>query len=284
MDLLQSIQGFKRIREVLRPKEDNILNHSPQLIEGLRFSTQEFYQRVEAALAVKQLPDVDVRRVDLSEGGMLAAKRQYLRCRRERLHYDFCAMPYGSGFFVSEWFWEEPQRIGLAALVVAAVIVGLVVTIATGPDNAVYEFLWRMLFRHFDFAYRSYHGSMYITIFLIAAPIVLVLAAIVWFGEYFDGLLIRFPLIGFIYEKRFRRVTFYRRDRTAAFRQAVHGAFTQVLHQLCETQGIAPPSELTKRPIHQELKPGGDAPASGRSPGDGNPPTAGDGFRKKVLT
>ena len=40
--------------------------------------------RVEKALAVRQIPDASVTRVDWKEGGLLSARREYLRVQRER--------------------------------------------------------------------------------------------------------------------------------------------------------------------------------------------------------
>ena len=37
------------------PKPSEVLDHRPKLIEGLKFSSQEFYARVEKALADRQV-------------------------------------------------------------------------------------------------------------------------------------------------------------------------------------------------------------------------------------
>ena len=42
--------------------------------------------------------------------------------RRERLVFDICAMPFGSGFYVSEWFWRQRRRLGFIALLILAAI------------------------------------------------------------------------------------------------------------------------------------------------------------------
>ena len=86
------------------PKAEDLLDYWPQLIEGMRFSTKEFYERIEAALLARSIPELEVSRVDFKEGGPLTPRREYLRLRRERLVFDICAMPFGTGFYVSEWF------------------------------------------------------------------------------------------------------------------------------------------------------------------------------------
>lgn len=88
------------------PKTPVVDSHWSYLIEGLQASGLEFYERVEAALETRKLPDAKRTRVDWKEGGLLSAKREYLRVKRKKLVFDVCAAPYGSGFFVSWWHGE----------------------------------------------------------------------------------------------------------------------------------------------------------------------------------
>src|SRR6266511_5494949 len=105
------------------PKRDEIINHWPELIEGMRFSTKEFYERMEAALQARSIPELEVSRVDIKEGGPMTPRREYLRLRRERLIFDISAMPFGTGFYVSEWFWLQRRRIAFLALLVVAALI-----------------------------------------------------------------------------------------------------------------------------------------------------------------
>lgn len=86
-----------------------ILSRWHRLTEGLQVSSQAFYTAVEQAIERRKLPDVRVSRVEHSEGGILSAKRQYLRvCRKEHI-FDICAAPFGpAAFFVSWWLGEMP--------------------------------------------------------------------------------------------------------------------------------------------------------------------------------
>src|SRR5208282_564418 len=76
------IMGRNTIAKRAKPVE--FISHDPLLIEAMKFSSQEFYARVEKALAARQIPDASVTRVDWKEGGPLSAKREYLRVQRER--------------------------------------------------------------------------------------------------------------------------------------------------------------------------------------------------------
>lgn len=83
-----------------------ILSHWNQMIPGLKQSTQEFYGAVETYLAPHDLKNVKLERVNLSEGGMLSAKREYLQIRRGEHVFHVCAAPFGNGFFISSWLGQ----------------------------------------------------------------------------------------------------------------------------------------------------------------------------------
>jgi len=254
--------GIIKRRLVSRPKRRDILDHWPQLIEGMRFSTQDFYQRVEAALGAREVPELKVTRVDFREGGRLSPWREYLRCRRERLYFDICAMPFGTGFHVSKWCWQRPHRLGAVALLVALVLVFGIAVVVTGPNNVVYFYLGQ----------NDHLSSQQITLVLLGLPAALAVAVALWLGERLDETLLRVPLIGWIYERYFRRLTYYRDDRRSAYQAAVHAAVCDVINEICQSQGIAPLSDLARRPAHRELRAKTDGlgrGSSGRSDGDG---------------
>lgn len=69
-------------------------------------SSAEFYAGIESAIASEKLPDVKCERVNISEGGILSAKREYLQVRRKEHVFLICSAPYGNGFFISWWLGE----------------------------------------------------------------------------------------------------------------------------------------------------------------------------------
>lgn len=86
-----------------------ILSHWSTMIEGLPASPKEFFQSVEAAVQNKNVPDTKFSRVDWREGGIISAKREYLRIKRKNLAFDICGAPFGNGFFISWWLGEVPS-------------------------------------------------------------------------------------------------------------------------------------------------------------------------------
>jgi hypothetical protein len=232
------ILGKRRLEKC--PRSKDLLHYWPELIEGMRFSTQEFYERTEAALQARQIPQLEVCRVDIKEGGPLTPRREYLRLRRERLVFDICAMPFGTGFYVSEWFWKQPRRIGLIFLLLVMAMAAIGFTVWTYPVHILW-FFYRTFGRHRDEVMRMVLG--------------LAIVAALWFGDAMDGMLMRMPVVGYFYERYFRRITYYREDRTHAFQAAAHSALCSVINEICQAQGIAPLTDAAKRPMHPQVKP-----------------------------
>src|SRR5690242_20150917 len=96
--------GFSR-------KKGEVISHWYSLIPSFNTSTKEFYDAVEKELKERQLPGLDLFHVEFAEGGVLSAKREYLRMTRERLIFDVCAAPFGTGYFFSCRFAEIPAVI-----------------------------------------------------------------------------------------------------------------------------------------------------------------------------
>lgn len=92
------------------------------LLEGVKASPLEFYASVDRALERRQVPDSRSSRVEWKEGGLLSAKREYLRIRRKEYVFDICAAPFGDAFFVSWWLGEIPS--GILALLGDIPIIG----------------------------------------------------------------------------------------------------------------------------------------------------------------
>ena len=80
-------------------KKVEVMEHWYSLVPGFNTSTKDFYAAVEAELKACQVPGLDIACVDFAEGGVLSAKRQYLRMTRERLVFDICAAPFGTAYF-----------------------------------------------------------------------------------------------------------------------------------------------------------------------------------------
>jgi hypothetical protein len=105
----------------------SIMSHWHKMFAGMQQSSNEFYSAIEKQLAQHQLKDVKTERVNLSEGGVLSAKREYLQIRRKEHVYHICAAPYGDGFFVSSWLGHIES--GFWAMLAGLPVVGFWVRI-----------------------------------------------------------------------------------------------------------------------------------------------------------
>ncbi|MBX3177734.1 MAG: hypothetical protein KF886_10260 [Candidatus Hydrogenedentes bacterium] len=101
--------------------ESSVISHWDHLVEGMQYSTQDFYTALEQAIASRQIPDLKVSRVEIKEGGLLSAKRLYLRVWRKKLMFDVCGAPFGNAFFFSWWLTELPS--GCLAFLLAVPVV-----------------------------------------------------------------------------------------------------------------------------------------------------------------
>ncbi len=115
-----------------QPAPDAVISHWSTLVENFQASPLAFYDAVEAALKRREIPATENSRVDYKEGGLLSAKREYLHVVREKLVFDICGAPFGTGFFFSWWFADgKPQLhpalklLALIGMVAIAVQVGL---------------------------------------------------------------------------------------------------------------------------------------------------------------
>lgn len=94
-----------------RGGKPRVFSHWYHLFENLEASSQKTYEEIENVVEGRTLPDTESWSVDHYEGGLLSAKREYLRVQRGDRFFDICAAPFGKGFFVSWWLCEEPTAL-----------------------------------------------------------------------------------------------------------------------------------------------------------------------------
>ena len=87
---------------------NHVFSHWFTTIDGFASSPSEFYKAIEAKIEERRIPDLKTNEITCSEGGLLSAKRVYLRIIRKGKIFDICGAPFGSGFFVSWWLGDKP--------------------------------------------------------------------------------------------------------------------------------------------------------------------------------
>lgn len=105
-----------------RANPTTVVSHWNHLVSGMQQSSNEFYTAVDRILKSEKVDDTKTERVNIAEGGLLSAKREYFQVRRKGHVFHICAAPFGSGFFVSWWLGEV--RSGLFAELTAIPYIG----------------------------------------------------------------------------------------------------------------------------------------------------------------
>lgn len=199
------------------PKAD-VLSHWYSLVPNFNTSTKDFYVAVEKELRVRQVPGLEISRVEFNEGGLLSAKREYLRMTRERLIFDICAAPFGTAFFFSCRFAQLPAIIRIWQLLVLAA--------------GIYALFGIALY---------YLGLKYGLIALLATLLVIVslLRNAVALGmKDLDAHLIKSPVLGAIYENWIRKETYYREDTRLMYLDTVNLVVKALVEETTGAKGI----------------------------------------------
>lgn len=216
--------------------DGGVLSHWYELFPNFSTSTQDFYAAVEEAIRQRKIPDVEISRELFHEGSTWTAKREYLRVKRGRIICDICSAPYGTSHFFSWWVTKAPTRSGLFSI-----------TIIT---TTLCYLLWRLLQ---SLLFAQYQADSFL---VIAMPIVkmVLLPIIILFGPpiilFLLGLAVQegilgdeewvlsTPVIGPLYAKIFKPVTYYRLDTAYMFRDSMQAIVGEVVNGLREEKGL----------------------------------------------
>jgi hypothetical protein len=223
-----------------QPAPATIISHWYNLIGSFTYSTQDYYQQIEAAVSQLQIPDLKVSRVEWKEGGMFSAKREYLRIRRDRLVFDVCGAPFGTGYFVSWWLGELK---GANIFMVLGVIFGffIVAMLAISLLGTIFS---------------SILGGFIGMIFMfLSIPFVFFLLAL-FIRQNPMGIedtIMDIPFIGPLYERLFRPVTYYKVDTALMFQSAIHSSVLQVVDMITQAQGVRALTAEERKPIMREF-------------------------------
>ena len=219
-----------------------VISHWCHLIEGLQASPLDFYKCLEGAVDNRKVPGLARSHIIMPEGGFLSAKREYLRLTREKLLFDVCAAPFGTGFFVSCRLVDRefPWHLLILAIFVAGGFLLFLFLLMIAVTNGFMKML--------------------AVATVVSVPVVVIVAGswLAWWllrGVFkdIDAYLLMFPAFGRTYERWTRRNTYYRIDLICAFHAAVQAALMEVIDKHTEAQKLAPLSEWERKPVMSEL-------------------------------
>jgi hypothetical protein len=241
------------------------LSHWHKPYGDFQTSTMEFYASVEGALQRCQVPDISTSRVGFHEGGGFSAKREYLRVERKRLTFDLCAAPFGAGYFFSWWLSERRGSRWLAGLFVLLVLVWLYFRFST---SVLFEFEERLLSAHYTMKEGvrgptlvggplswlrplGGHAVLAIIEFVLLFPVMGGIARV--FGRRLEDAMLGLPLIGPLYDRLLKPMTYYRIDTILMFQSQVQGAVNEAIDALLTTKGLRVLTEDEKQPVMREF-------------------------------
>jgi hypothetical protein len=209
---------------------ETVLGHWSTLIEGLQEAPLEFYKDVEAAVVRRCIPDAKFERIEYKEGGAFSGLRQYLRIRRHREVFDVCVAPFGNGCFVSWWLAEV--RPALPTIASILIVFGYLAVMGIFANQL-----------------GTFQGPI---VFLLFVPIALF--AVSRMGtQQADDFILMLPLIGKLYERFFRPITYYRIDTSEMFQTSVRRAVDEVIDRLTTAKGLRALTELERKPVLRDF-------------------------------
>lgn len=212
---------------------DQVLAHSIAIVPDFSFSPQKFYELIEEALRARKLPGLEIFRVDYAEGGLLSEKRVYLRFLRERLAFDTCAAPFGTEYLFSCRTVYSPVKLRLWHVLVAFAIL-----------TAGWYFLVKPL--------GVVSASIAIFTLVLALAQTLQNVGAMNFGD-LDAIVLKIPVVSPIYERFFRKETFYREDTRLAYTEIVPKLFNEVVDEITAKDGPRLVRRYDRAPIFGDL-------------------------------
>jgi len=231
------------------PERAEVLSHWYTPVPNFNASADEFYGAIEAELREQKVPGLEIIRVEFSEGSVLSDKRTYLRMTRERLVFDVCAAPFGSNYFYSCRFAEFPVNVSFLAL---AILLG-------GGLFIFYEAVQLL-----GFINTCLLGTAILAfgIYALRNLVSLGLADV-------DAALLKLPLFGPVYQRFFRKETYYREDTRLMYLTIVEGVVKLLVEQETGAKGIKLLTQWEYGPILGELyKPSPLRPRNQSEPAD----------------
>jgi hypothetical protein len=225
----------------LKAKDAPPLQHWIAFADGFQYAPSEFYDAVEKELKAKQVPGMEMSRIEFAQGGILSDRRLYLRMVRERLTFDVCASPFGgAGFFFSCRMADIPVAVKLWQLLV--VVFGL---------GACAMLSLSLLTRIFGVKGLLFCPVMWLALFFLG---IYVLRNAVAMGlKDFDATLINSPIVGSIYQTWFRKETYYRQDTRLLYLEVVGNVVKKLAEDAIAAKGVKLIKQYELSPILGEL-------------------------------
>jgi hypothetical protein len=228
----------------LNSQKAEVSSHWGTTLRTLQFSAQEFYGKVEQAIYAREWPGVELLRVRHSEAGRLSHKREYLRVVRQRQVFDICAATFGKDYFFTLREAEIKPPLSFATFLIFFLALSML-------------FTWSVT------TFGTYAGLVNFFA-LLAIGFFLMFNALRMCMTRLDGLLMRLPVIGPIYETFFRHsTTYFQHDTRMVFLKLMDELVKEQVDEETSAKGIKLLSCFEHRPIFDDFYKLSDRPTGG---------------------
>ena len=221
-------------------KKADVLSHWYSLVPAFNASAKDFYESVELELKTRQIPGLAMSRVEFSEGGPLSANREYLRMTRERLVFEVCAAPFGTAYFFSCRFAEIPAVIELWQLILILLALWFCVPLSfllcVKMFGLLAPFVWPA----------GVIGFIILAVYTMRNAVAVGLKDL-------DATLVKSSLVGPVYERFFRKETYYRQDTRLMYCEVVNEVVKAKIEEVTGAKGIKLIRFNEHSPIMEEL-------------------------------
>jgi hypothetical protein len=218
----------------LNSQKAEVSSHWGTALRSLQFSAQEFYGKVEQAIYAREWPGVELLRVRHSEAGLLSHKREYLRVVRQRQVFDICAATFGKDYFFTLREAEIKPPLSFATFLIFLLALSML-------------FTWSVT------SFGAYAGLINFSA-LLAIGFFLMFNALRMGMTRLDGLFMRLPVIGPIYETFFRRsTTYFQHDTRMVFLKLMDELVKEQVDEETSAKGIKLLSCFEHRPIFDDF-------------------------------
>ena len=218
----------------LNSQKSEVSSHWGTALDNVHFSTQQFYSKVEEAIRAREWPGIELLRVLHTEAGLLSHKREYLRVIRQRQVFDICAATFGKDYFFTLREAEIKPPLSFATFL-------------------IFVLLLFALFGWFLNIFGFINGVSNF-ILLVALGFFLMWNALRMGMTRLDGLFMRLPVIGPVYETFFRRSnTYFQHDTRMVFIKLMDELVKEQVDEETSAKGIKLLSCFEHRPIFQDF-------------------------------
>jgi hypothetical protein len=212
------------------PAPTESISHWHHSVEGLSTSSRDFYGSIEEALKAKEAP-IRTERIQVGEGGLLSAKREYLRVAHDRFAFDIGAAPFGKDFFFSWWLGKRVQ--GPSAFIGCMTVVGFLARLFACVTMAGFMV-----------------GSLVFLVLLLFASFYLRQTGDITA----EDIVLSVPIIGPLYARFFKPLTYYTEDTRQMFEETVSRVVQDVLAGMLTVNNLKPLTPDEARPKSQPSK------------------------------